>query len=232
MAAARIAILFAVCAGLGACGRNLTLESRQDLSPDDLSQSYQLVVYIASDGTSRYTASVAFAPVGGVSTALTELPAGDALTVNGVAMTHTSGAFSYSASATGNPGTYAFVWTHGAKTYNNTLTADLYRPVSEPTFVSKGAGVFVQVPGVPAGTQLSGNVASGVPATGPTVAIPVSTIGGGSSPQFAPNLRGLHAGPGILTLVESRSSALQAATAGGGRAVVTVQFGYAVTIGE
>lgn len=212
------------------CGRDLSLEPRVTVTPDDLIQNYAINIFATSSIASNYTVTATFSTAAGTGQKILPLPAGDSFAVNGTPLTYSESTETYSTSGSGNPGTFAFVWTHEGITMSNTVTATLYPPSSVPRTVSKSTGVNVQVLNVPKGVTVSGTVNAGTQIVAPFVAIPIVVSGGGTATEVVADYRGLSAGPGVLTLVETYSQSLQSPTQAGGSGIVTVQFGYYVTI--
>lgn len=212
------------------CGPELKLETRATMAPDDITQSYQIMVYANATGASNFTANAVFSTLEGPKATTTELFTGDTLTLNGVAMSVTGGI--YSTSGTGNESTYEFVWTHGETTYKNTATVTLYPPSPEPSYAGKSSGLTIQVSDVPSSVYVQSTLNAGTRIATPFINIPVEVTGGGTTPSVTGNFGGLADGPGVLTLLETASTELTAPTSGGGSLTTMVQFGYNVTIGD
>ena len=214
---------------LGGCGRELTIEPRRTMTVDDIAQHYKVTVFSTSEGAKSYTVTASFLAGTGAGAHGIVLPDGDTLTLIGAAMTAgTSDVFSTSGS--GNPRTFAFVWTHESTAYANTLTATAYEPAAIPTTISKTSDATIAISGVPAGTTVSATVNNGNKIAAPFFAVPLQVTGGGAAAKDSSNFSGLTSGVGALAIIEVTEPALQSPTSAGGSALVTVQFGYNVSI--
>ncbi len=226
-----IAILLLCLSIFSACGPVLSLEPRKTLKTDDLIQSYQVQVFATTSGASSFEAKAMFSTNQGSSLIGTQLPPEDQVTLNGTPMTKSADADGeYVVQSTGNLSPYTFVWKHDGVSFQNTATATLYPLSSVPRVVSKSAGIDLQAASVDVGVLVSGQVNTGSIAAAPFFDLPVTVKGGGSSASVTPNLGGLTAGPGVLTILEISKNQLQSSTVGGGSTTVIVQYGYSVSI--
>lgn len=213
-----------------ACGRDLELSERQDLTSEEIVQAYEINIFATESGVTNYVAKAAFKTKAEYNSKSLKLPEGDTISLNNVPLTWSESDNDYRATGTEVPETFDFRWTHEGESYGNSLEPFNNPPSQVPSAISKTEGFTVPISGLSEGVKVFANLNQGSEVAAPFFALP--TDADDSEEAVETDLSSLVPGAGVLTVIETKEESLEDSTSGGGSRIVKVQFGYNVTIEE